>query len=103
MLKVIMLSLVLLVANNAIAASTSSSIKMQHCNSIRDIAAQLMDLRQKDVELSKVLNVEGPEVFARLALAAWDEPVFSSEDYKEKAVKEFSHKFSKDCYKAIYE
>lgn len=71
------------------------------CEMIAKISAQFMELRQLGASLPEVLKtVEGDNLLTSIALQAYEEPRYASEEYQQKAIQDFSNLWFLGCYKA---
>jgi len=69
------------------------------CVSLAELARDLMELRQDGVPLSDLMKIaKGEELLRLLALDAYRESRFSSKEYQDLAVTDFSDKWALACY-----
>ncbi|NNG72331.1 hypothetical protein HLI18_21170 [Rhizobium laguerreae] len=86
--------------------TTASSADKQYCKFLGEVATATMKLRQMDTDLTKsmeILSENAPDeankkLFIDMALMAYDEPAYATEEMQEKAVATFSNKIQLNCY-----
>ena len=74
------------------------------CPDLGRLAETFMSFRQKGVPLSRVMEVEVPEVIEgvrELALAAYEETQWSTEERRADAIRRFRNSVELDCYKTL--
>lgn len=104
MRKNLFLILIIFVAGN-VTAKVASDV----CKETYDIAEKVMIYRQagvpmpiqmKFVDELKGLNSETKQTVRDIVQEAYEEPKYSTQDYQDKSVKEFSNSWYLKCYKA---
>jgi hypothetical protein len=76
------------------------------CESLKGLATVIMQNRQQEVDLSKMINLaqESEEPFKsammELIIIAYEEPAYSSESYQLNSVKKFSNSVYLECIKS---
>lgn len=104
MRKNLFLILIIFVAGN-VTAKVASDV----CKETYDIAEKVMIYRQAGVPMPiqmkfadelKGLNSETKQTVRDIVQEAYEEPKYSTQDYQDKSVKEFSNSWYLKCYKA---
>ena len=76
------------------------------CEMMAKTAGAIMQKRQANVEMSRVMAVlpEGDDIrdtVEAMVIDAYNSPAYSTEEYKRKAVREFKNEVYLKCYKAF--
>lgn len=72
------------------------------CAELADIAETLMGFRQQGIALSRILELDSystNEYLARLAVAAYDQPRYSTTEIQDSAISDFRDAVHVDCIK----
>lgn len=78
--------------------SSVSEKSIESCTSISGLAKSIMKARQNGGEMSVMMGIsEGNPLAKMLVKAAFEEPFYSTDEYKERAVIEFSNKVMLIC------
>ena len=102
--QLITFAAVVLLSTNAVADKESDAL----CELYTNVARDVMEARQKDLPMPKVMEIYGSAdkgfgaVGRAMVRDAYDEPSWGSEDRKAQAAREFANDFASDCYR-IYE
>lgn len=84
--------------------AVSFADKVDVCQDFAMSAAKLMDLRQQGVDMSYVLQRLKDFAPAKtLIMAAWEVPLYSTDQYKRKAIVEFKNMVFHECLKGLEE
>ena len=71
------------------------------CESLGGYARTVMESRQLGVPLSKVMGVvKGDSIATKIALDAYEQPRFQSEEFRQTAIEDFGNKWETTCYRA---
>jgi hypothetical protein len=69
------------------------------CAELAELARDLMEMRQDGFPLSELMKIaKGEELLRLLALDAYGVPRFSSKEYQDLAITDFSDKWALACY-----
>ena len=85
---------------------SQSEEQLAMCESLKGLATVIMQNRQQEVDLSKMINLaqESEEPFKsammELIIIAYEEPAYSSESYQLNSVKKFSNSVYLECIKS---
>lgn len=72
------------------------------CTVAADLAGVIMQNRQLGTPISKMMEVAGGDQYAiALILIAYDTPRFSTDEYQQEAVVNFSNEVGLACYKGM--
>lgn len=89
----------------ATSAHAEEPTKDQLCASWGGLAAKIMELRQDEAPMSRVIEIAASDTDntneRNIVIAAYNEPAFGSDGAKQKAVDAFRNKVELDCYKNI--
>lgn len=97
-----MKKLVLALALSALLTLTAQAEeKPKHvCESIGDLAEVIMQKRQGGADLTEILGLAGDNAAIRgMVLSAYEEANYNSQQYKNKAIRDFKERFVLACYK----
>ena len=84
--------------------TTPVTAKEDVCASLAELAGDVMELRQGGVPLSEMMKIaEGDELLRFLLLEAYNVPRFSTKEYKDLAIKDFSDMLALVCYNEMGE
>lgn len=86
---------------------TSFSYAEDQCKLLGNLAETIMTKRQEGVDLTTMLNIaesqgtseEVANVSRKLVIAAYDSPEYSTQEYKERAIRKFKTEVMIECYK----
>ncbi|PWI54802.1 hypothetical protein B5K03_08765 [Rhizobium phaseoli] len=90
-----------------LSANTTSAEDI--CKSVGEAARTVMTQRQRDVDMSAMMEVvdkqqeidEFKNAFRQLIIAAYERPAFSTEDMQAKEIAEFVNVIQLACYKRV--
>lgn len=83
-----------------VAASCQPAWAKDHCLELSELAATLMEARQRGMQLSKVVETIGPGL-ERLAHLAFSEPRYRTPEMQEQAKRDFENMVYLECRKVI--
>lgn len=98
----------LLITGAMLLTSVSCSYAGEGCNSISEMANIFMQLRQGDYALRDALNIveqtavddeRAREIAKAIVIEAWSVPAYGTEEYRQKAIREFTDKVLLTCVK----
>jgi hypothetical protein len=86
----------------------SFSYAEDQCKIIGELAETIMKKRQEGVDLTTMLNIAGSEgtseavanVSRKLVIIAYGHPEYSTEEYKQRAIRKFKTEVMIECYKS---
>lgn len=73
----------------------------QTCKQIESMASVVMKARQYNVPASKMMELAENELRVAMIEEAFSEPLYSSEEYKQKAIQGFANKYYMQCWKVL--
>jgi hypothetical protein len=87
-----------------IAATTALMMTTAHadevCANLGEYARTVMESRQLGVPLSKVMAVvKDADIPKKIALDAYEQPRFQSEEFRQTAIEDFGNKWETLCYR----
>lgn len=90
------------VTNNKRAKETPKESDLGICENVSVLAKSIMGARQSGVSISKVMQLaNGSALLESLIIAAYSKPSFSTEQYKEEVIREFSDDAYLSCIKTL--
>lgn len=93
MLKQTILALTLL------ATPLAAETEVDRCKLIGGIAAQIMESRQLGIPLSDTMNIVNDiDILKTMTITAYQSPRFSSDSYRQEAIKDFRNEVEVMCY-----
>lgn len=79
-------------------AGEPPEITEEKCQGLHDYAANVMRARQLDIEVPQVMDIaRGNKLQEILVRAAYREPSYTTEEYKQRAIREFANAAYLDC------
>jgi len=81
-------------------ANTLDDVK-QTCKQIESMAGVVMKARQYNVPASKMMEMAENELRVSMIEESFKEPLFSSDEYKQKAIQGFASKYYMECWKVL--
>ena len=91
-------------ANASESEDEQKKSMVELCASSANLAKTIMEVRQNGGEMFKLLEVaNGDELAEKIVIAAFDEPLYSTEEYKKRAAREFSNEVMLICMKSVNE
>jgi len=88
--------------NNKPAKETPKENDLGICESVSGLAKSIMGARQSGVSISKIMQLANGSTLAEsLIIAAYGKPSFSTEQYKEEVIREFSDEAYLSCIKTL--
>lgn len=94
-------------ADNAAQGSGADSDRpewAETCTSVAEMAGIIMSRRQEGASMSKVMDAatnSGSSVAEEMVIEAYDSPAYSTDDYRESAVTEFTNTWYSKCLKEV--
>ena len=73
---------------------------MEMCINVKEAATTMMKSRQVGMELDKVLAYGDVDLFQTMAIEAYKQPRFSTDQYQQRAISEFSNEWYLACLTA---
>ncbi|EJY5652760.1 hypothetical protein OGN88_002962 [Vibrio cholerae] len=105
-MKTIIMSMVILFSFSSFAnqedkklenSEVSEETFFEYCNSISELGKIIMNSRQRNIPLSKILELSGDELSKSIAIAAYKKPFYNVEENKNNAAIEFSNDILIEC------
>jgi len=98
-MKKLLLGLALL--SSSVIAQEDVIDKTKNCESISNLAKQVMINRQSNVAMSKMVNIfKKEDGLTFLVVMAYEQPRFSTVEYQTKAADDFANEIYMLCYTA---
>lgn len=85
-------------------ASASEAGSLEECKAYSDLAATMMEARQKGMPMSKAMDPDGDgtlveEPFMSMVVLAYEEPHFATERMQQRAITDFQNRIHLMCVK----
>ncbi len=82
------------------SASTISSSKQEMCTTLSAIAERIMYLRQEGTDMMELVKVTTVPIAMKMIEQAYEQPQYSTDEYKQRAVQRFKNEWVLACIKA---
>ena len=83
---------------------THSEPVSEICSGAHDLAKVVMQLRQQNISIVSVLSkIEADEMTKNIIILAYEKPLYSTQEMKDKTVADFANEVFMICYKATNE
>lgn len=89
-----------------LAPAIAMADDVEVCSEFADSAKMIMELRQQGVDLSEVMKrkaIKDFELGRKIVLLAWGQPLYSTEEYKVRAVMQFKNEVFRQCMVGLEE
>ena len=86
-----------------IVVSTVFAAEKDYCSELGRLATTVMELRQQEFPMSKVLESSEDETVRNIIFAAYAQRSYQYEENKKRAVAEFANMVMSECYKKGYD
>jgi len=87
-------------ASASASASTISSSKQEMCTTLSAIAERIMYLRQEGTDMMELVRVTTVPIAMKMIEQAYEQPQYSTDEYKQRAVQRFKNEWALACIKA---
>jgi len=77
--------------------SVAQEDRLSTCTVLKDLAENIMDGRQKGVDVTSMLGISDSDLVKALVLHAYSRPQYSTLDYKRESIKEFGLDVFLEC------
>ena len=98
-LKSFIVATVILAASVA-SASTINNSKQEMCTTLSSIAERIMYLRQEGTDMMELVRVTTVPIAMKMVEQAYEQPQYSTDEYKQRAVQRFKNEWALACFKA---
>lgn len=75
--------------------------EMTNCEYTGKMAAVIMDGRQFGIAMSKLLEINEGKMEKEMVFQAYDVPLYQSEEFQKRAIRDFSDRWEVACHKAL--
>ena len=73
----------------------------KHCPGVAAIAKSVMEARQENVPMARMMEVSDTELLREMVVAAYDRPAYRTENVKARAIRDFENEWYLNCVKAF--
>ena len=71
----------------------------EYCANLSGMAAQIMEVRQGGMDMSKVMMISDSKMIQGIVIDAYSMNAYSVGEYRQKSIKNFANKYALACYK----
>jgi hypothetical protein len=106
MKKLLSLTLALTILSSPLMAQETGEETMEksdYCETISELAEQIMTTRQNGVSLSDALGISELDLVRAMVMNAWETPRYSMESLSQREIDDFRDKWHLLCLKSVSE
>ena len=92
-------SICIIAALSAAPVAAQAQTVSETCEKVGELAGLIMTARQNGAAISKVMAAMDADSFEKLVINAYEQPRYSGQEYKKRAVEDFRNEVETACFK----
>lgn len=101
-MKLATLGLIIALALPPVSQVQANEPPQDMCREMGEIAEMIMQIRQTGAPMSELIGIaEGNDLLMGMILDAYNQPIYTTEEYQQRAVRNFRNDMEAFCYRVL--